>query len=109
MLKLASWDCFFDEVLAHCKKHLPDCPEFFMSLANFVLTRLVKSVPTSKPISAESTGFLRNFVDSLAKHASATGSGMDHEDTLLDLAAVLNFGAAPGLRFSFRTRPHVFF
>ena len=98
MLKLATWDVFFDEVLAHCKKHLPDCPDYFGSLANLVVTRLVKSVPISKPINVETTGFLRSFLDGLAKHASATGSGMEHEETLLDLASMLNFGAAPGPR-----------
>lgn len=94
---MAHWDVFFGEILKFCKEQVSDSPEFFGSLSNLILTRLVKAVPVSKPISAESTAFLRTFLDSLAKNAAATGQGIDHEDTLQCLASVLNFGAAPGL------------
>ena len=97
MLKLADWAVFFNEILPKCKEQVPDSPGFFRSLANLILNRLVKSVPVSKPITAESTAYVRTFLDDLAKHASATGQGVDHEETLLSLASLLNFGAAPGL------------
>ena len=97
VLKLASWDVFFGDMLKFCKEQVADSPEFFGSLSNLILTKLVKAVPMSKPISAETTAFLRTFLDSLAKNASATGQGVDHEETLQCLASVLNFGAAPGL------------
>lgn len=84
-------------MLKLCKEQVPDSPDFFGSLANLLLTRLVKAVQVSKPISAETTAFLRTFLDNLAKNASATGQGVDHEDTLQSLASVLNFGAGPGL------------
>lgn len=96
MLKLASWDVFFDDVRSYCMKLIPDCPDFFGSLANLVLTRLVRAVPVGKPITSETTQYLRTFLDGLAKHASATGKGIDHEDCLHSLASMVSFGAAPG-------------
>jgi len=100
VLKLAQWEHFFTEFHSHCQKLLPDSPDYFGSIANLLLLKLVKSVPTSKPITQESIGYLRGFVDFMSTNASLTGSGMDHEDNLASLASMLNFGSALGLKFA---------
>lgn len=94
---MGAWDSFFDDVRAHCDSHIPDYPGFFASLAELILSKMIRSVQMSKPINAETTAYIRSFLDGLAKHASATGQGMDHDECLQSLASMLNFGSAPGL------------
>ena len=96
---MAQWDGFFTETHQLCLQHCPDSPEYFGTLASLLIQRLVKSI--NKAVTPESTSFLRGFTERLAKdHAltrSSSCSAVDHEEALVNVANLLNFGAAPGL------------
>ena len=78
-------------------KHLAEVPDYFSVLANLVLSKLVKSINTSKAVTAESIAYLKGFCEQLSQHHSLTGSGTLHEETLKSVAALVSFGSAPGL------------
>ena len=102
VLKMAQWNDFFDHIYELCLKHVKDPAAFMASLAGILLQRLVKSINFSKPLTPESVGFLRGFIDCLVTNAGKTGDGQPHFDALEGLACFINFGSAPGKWRRFR-------
>lgn len=96
VLKIAQWDAFFTDTHQLVCKHLSHEPGFFATLAQLLLGKLVRSVNITKTITAESIAFLKGFCEQLSQHHELTGSGLVHEETLKSVAALLNFGSAPG-------------
>lgn len=97
VLKIAQWDAFFTETHQLVCKHLSEEPGFFTTLAQLLLGKLVRSVNVTKAITADSVAFLKGFCEQLFQHHALTGSGSVHEETLKSVAALVNFGSAPGL------------
>ena len=102
-LKLLQWSEFYGKTHKMCKKHGDDDAAFFSLLASQLLQRLVKAVPVSKGITAETTANLNAFVTvmtepgnvekTLQKEMDAT----HHSSVLADLRLVLDFSSPPTL------------
>ena len=95
-LKLSKWNIFFVDAYKLFQTNVPESPEFFASVAGQILDRVVRHIPISKPITQESMGLLREYLEELSKNHSKTGTGVKHEEVLEGLAAMVNFGSAPG-------------
>lgn len=101
-LKVANFDKYFGDTFSLCAKHLPDEHlAFFTMLTGQLLSKLVKGIPQSKAITADSLKYLKNFVDNICKHAEKTDGRFASENpecdakALTDLKLIVDFASAP--------------
>ena len=98
-LKLAQWDVFFTETHNLCVKHVADHAVFFQILASQLLQRLLKAIPMGKPITGETTSYIKAFVLVAIEHSSKTQSigwtADDHLDFLKSIRDVTDFSTPP--------------
>ncbi|CAE7781666.1 unnamed protein product [Symbiodinium sp. CCMP2592] len=99
-LKLVQWDAFFTETYDLCVKHVPEeYAELFQLLASQLLQRLLKAIPMNKPITAETTAYLKAFVLKALDHPEKTQSihwtREDHVDFLKSIRDVVDFSRSP--------------
>ena len=70
-------------------------------LTGQLLSKLVKGIPQSKAITADSLKYLKNFVDNICKHAEKTEGRFASENpasdakALADLRLIVDFASAP--------------
>ncbi|CAE7224018.1 unnamed protein product, partial [Symbiodinium sp. CCMP2456] len=98
-LKLAQWDTFFTETHELCVNHIVDHAMFFQLLASQLLQRLLKAIPMCKPITGETTSYIRAFVLVAINHSAKTQStgwtADDHLDFLKSIKDVADFSTPP--------------
>ena len=99
-LKLAQWDAFFTETYDLCVKHVPgEYAELFQLLASQLLQRLLKAIPMNKPITCETTAYLKAFVMATVNYSEKTRarhwSPQDHLDFLKSIRDVVDFSSSP--------------
>ena len=101
-LKVANFDKYFGDTFSLCQNQLADEHlAFFTGLTGQLLAKLVKGIPQSKAITADSLKYLKNFVDSICKHAEKTGNAFAADDpesdakAVSDLKLIVDFTSAP--------------
>ena len=102
-LKLLKWHEFFSDTYILCKRHADGqgANAFFSLLASQLLQRLVKAVPVSKGVNAETIANLNSFVvimtdpDHVRKTQTDGMSDEDHDVVMADVRSVLDFSAPP--------------